>query len=264
MALLKFFFLLPLARAWTFRYTNATDHATIVHKTGILNCTKMDLAGGKLFSWDPEGSSLCITIFYDTKCEHGAGISCPWWKKNASTDFLAYQVYGDEQAATATISTAAPTPTSSSRTSTSSTSATSSPSVTASTTPAASTQSSSSSALSGGAIAGVVVGVVCAVLIIAALFFFFGRRGRKQAALANASNVPQGPYGSNAAGRPEADAPTSSKGISEKPGNSLDGGVRPLPGSRVLELAGQHQATELGNSAVHELDAPNENRPSRF
>lgn len=256
---------LPLVQAWTFRYTNATNNATILHEIGTLNCTEIDLAGGKLFSWDPEGAKLCVLIFYDAKCLRGAGYSCPFWKKLASRNFYGVKIIPNEETASVTISTAIRTSATSVATSaitTASTSSITTPIVTISSTPVAS-KSSSPPHLSGGAISGVVIGVFCAVLIIATIFFFCGRRQKQNAVLANQRNTPQGSYKTDKIGQVEADALMSSRVISEKPTDPYSVGFRPAPGSRFVELAGQDRTAELANRPLHELDTRNE-RPHHW
>lgn len=254
--------LAPVVNAWTFRYTNATNNATILHDTGKLNCTKIDLAGGKLFSWDPEGAKLCVSLYYDAKCVTRGGLGCNPWKRNASTNFYGVDIITDEQAETATVSTATSSPTS--RTSTASTSTTT-VTPTPTSTSAANDTSSSGSSLSGGAIAGIVIGVVSAVIMVAALFFFFGRRHRKKAALAHGQgDALQGPYGPDTSDRAETEGVTSSQGISEKQASSDGGAFRPAPGSRVVELAGQNRAAELAHSPLSELEDQSASPTHRF
>ncbi|KAJ5883827.1 uncharacterized protein N7473_010713 [Penicillium subrubescens] len=268
--------LIPLVDAWTFLYTNSTGNATILHDTGTDNCTSIDLAGGKFFSWDPEDSGLCISIYYDSSCKERGGLSCNAWSKNASTTFHGVQIYSESDSSSASVSTSTPTPTTSASSSTSTSTSTSTtlststpttPTSTATSTNSATAGSGSSSSISGGAIAGIVIGVVAAVAIIGGLFFYFGRRNRKNASTP-AGNQQSGPASGSMPGEPHGpyspQAPMLVAGYaqppytdnSDKAPNSSSGmsSVRPAPGSRVVELAGHDRAVELGNSPISELD----------
>ncbi|KAJ5577992.1 uncharacterized protein N7459_006956 [Penicillium hispanicum] len=256
---LSIFFFLPHVNAWTFLYTNTTDNATILHEKGTLGCTRVDLAGGKEFSWDPESSSFCISIYYDDSCTSRGGISCPTWKKNASTHFGSIEISTDDEASTASVSivTLAPISTSTATSSTASTPTTTTTSTTADS--PATAKSSSRPSLSGGAIAGIVIGAIAGVLIIAALCFFLSRRRRKNAAVITqqANSVPEGPYTPQTAtpGTPATSGP-SSMGILEKPPSSsiTPAAYRPAAGSRVVDLSGPERPSELGDNSISELD----------
>lgn len=71
--------LVPLVNAWTFRYTNATGATEIARGNEAQNCTDSPIGKQKLFSWDPEGSDLCVSIYRtpsvipgrDTRAVHG-------------------------------------------------------------------------------------------------------------------------------------------------------------------------------------------------
>lgn len=241
--------LLPLAQAWTFRYTNSDNEKTTIHGTDNLDCTDIDLPNGNDVSFHPQGTLPCLRLFNDAKCpedENGSfeyNSSCTaWeWTTNAHGNFSAIKVYvPGEPTATASMSTA---------TKTSATTGTSK-------SQSASSSSSSGLTLSGGAIAGIVVGLVCAFLIVAAIFFFLGRRKRK-AKLANQQNLPPAPYEPSPTEDKKADVVTSAKGISEKPADSHPAGVGLAPGSQPAELAGseQNRPAELATNLVHELDA---------
>ncbi|KAJ5082246.1 hypothetical protein N7532_011289 [Penicillium argentinense] len=239
---------IPLANAWTFLYTNATDNATIFHQTGTQNCTAIDLAKGKEFSWDPENSNLCISIYYDDTCMNRGGISCPAWKKNSSNNFHGIQIFTNDDAASASISPA-PTQTIFTSASLSSTST----SLTTGTSAAGTSAGSSTSSLSSGAIAGIAIGVVAAILLIGGLLFFIGRMNRKNAT--PESPAPKGPYKPTLADMQSAVPPhefAMGTGNSEKMPPSSRG--RPVPGSKVVELPGDYRTVELENSPVSEMD----------
>ncbi|KAJ6013418.1 hypothetical protein N7540_008009 [Penicillium herquei] len=272
-------FLIPLVQGWTFLYTNSSDQSTILEETGKLNCTKIQLAEDKLFTWDPEKSDLCISIYFDDSCDNRGGISCPFWKKNASTNFGSIAVFTNNEAASASVSTM--TVTSTASTSSSSSSSTtglsnSTISVVSSTSPitttswsAAATAASDSTSstksdsdLSGGTIAGIVIGAIAGVLIVAGLFFFFRRRNRKNATLANQQSgaTPQDPYDRHGSipGTATSFAATSPSTThpAEKESFSSSGvPIRPPPGSTMSELSGHTRPVELVNSPISELDA---------
>lgn len=260
---------IPLAHGWTFLYTNSSSQVTILEETGTRNCTKINQAGDKLFTWDPEKSNLCISLYYDSECKSRGGISCPYWKKTASTDFNAIEVFTDNEAVSASISTKTVTPEPTSSATTESSSSTTTTATAAATTSAAPTTSAaaenngsgSSSGLSGGAIAGIVIGAIAGVSIIAALFFFFGRRNRKNAAAANGStDTPdQGPYAR------QASVPgTATSYVATSPSTGLpayqdqvgvSSGGHPGSGSQMSELSSQARPAELVSSPLSELDA---------
>ncbi|KAJ5717362.1 hypothetical protein N7488_003008 [Penicillium malachiteum] len=270
--------LLPLVHGWTFLYTKSSGQSTILEETGKLNCTKIQLAEDKLFTWDPERSDLCISIYYDDSCDNRGGISCPFWKKNASTNFGSISVFTNNEAASASISTMTVTTTASTSSISSSSTSDSSNFTTSvvSTSPATTTSSTttaaaagdgtsstkSDSGLSGGAIAGIVIGAIAGVLIIAGLFFFFRRRNRKNDILANQQSGPtsQDPYSrqgsipgtatSFAVTSPSTTHPTEKEAFS-----STDVPIRPPPGSTMSELSGHTRPVELVNTPISELDA---------
>ncbi|KAJ5724398.1 hypothetical protein N7493_006126 [Penicillium malachiteum] len=271
--------LVPLVHGWTFLYTNSSGQSTILEETGKLNCTKIQLAEDKLFTWDPEKSHLCISIYYDDSCVNRGGISCPFWKKNASTNFGSISVFTNNEAASASISTMTVTTTASTSSSSSSSSTDSSntttsvvssvsPATTTSSTTAAAaasdstTSTKSDSGLSGGAIAGIVIGAIAGVLIIAGLLFFFRRKNRKNATLANQHSgpAPQDPYNrqgsipgtatSFAATSPSTTHPTEKEAFS-----SSGAPIRPPAGSTMSELSGHTRPVELVNTPISELDA---------
>ncbi|KAJ5456942.1 hypothetical protein N7530_012216 [Penicillium desertorum] len=234
---------LPLAHAWTFSYTNATDDTEIARGQESQNCTNSPLGKDKPFSWDPEGSSLCISIYRDTKCDSRAGYSCGAWRKSASNDFAAFdvklerEIISEDQSTTvlSTSSTSA-TPTSTSTSSSASptsASATATPTESAAASADSANSGSSSTALSGGAIAGIVIGVVAGVAIIVALVVIFMRKRNKKILAAANQHGGYGPH--------EADATGSS--ISDLP-----------PGSHVVELVGDEGSAELGSSPISEMD----------
>ncbi|KAJ5729216.1 uncharacterized protein N7483_003724 [Penicillium malachiteum] len=270
-------FLIPLVHGWTFLYTNSSGQSTILEETGKLNCTKIQLAEDKLFTWDPKKRDLCISIYYDESCDNRGGISCPFWKKNASTNFGSIAVFTNNEAASASVSTMTMTSTASTSSSSSSSttdlsnSTTSVVSFTSPVTPTSSTaapaaasdgtsSTKSDSGLSGGAIAGIVIGAIAGVLIIAALSFFFRRRNRKNATLANqqSGSMPQAPYGRPIPGTATSFAATSPSTThpAEKESFSSSGiPTRPPPGSTMSELSGHTRPVELVNTPISELDA---------
>ncbi|KAJ5528820.1 hypothetical protein N7527_002213 [Penicillium freii] len=260
--------LIPLVNAWTFGYTNATDATEIARGNEAQNCTDSPIGKQKLFTWDPEGSDLCVSIYRDTKCASRAGYSCGVWRKNASESFSAFDVLlerdidakhqGSTLDLTSTSTSATTSTSTSTSTSNSSSSSVSSTSASATATPTESavsagnvnSGSSSSPSLSGGAIAGVVVGVVAAVAIIVAFVVIFMRkRNKKNAAVAS----QHGGYGPH-----EADATRSSisgtTAVTEKGADSSARPFRPPPGSQVVELAGDERSAELGSSPISEMD----------
>ncbi|KAJ5658660.1 uncharacterized protein N7484_002309 [Penicillium longicatenatum] len=258
--LLYTLFLAPLAHGWTFRYTNSTSDTTILEETGSRNCTKIQLAKNKLFSWDPEGSNECISIYYDDNCETSGGYSCGFWKKTASHDFGSIDVSTSNKAASVSVITTTETATSTSSSSTTSTtgtpsaaSTTSTPSASSGTGSTAATTdgASSGSTLSGGAIAGIVVGVVAGILAIAGLFFILRRRNRKNAVTANPQSDPslQGPYGRQAS-VPETittfgPSSTSTAQPVEKSADSAP---------RVFEMPSRSPPVELVSTPINEMD----------
>ncbi|KAJ5312777.1 hypothetical protein N7508_003607 [Penicillium antarcticum] len=249
--------LLQLASAWTFRYTNKTDDTLILRGSDDKNCTVISLAEGKLFTYDPEGSDLCVSIYYDAECNSRAGYSCTSWRKNASASFFGADI-APERPAVSTSTTALPTfsttaPPSTSTSASVSESVTSTP--TSTTTPTDAVISESSSSLSGGAIAGIVIGVVAGLAIVAGLIFFFMRRNRKNNA---PPVVPPGSYGPH-----EAEATVSSfSGATEKMEDSSKRSFRPPTGSKVVELAGDVGTYELPNSPINEMDGRSATKPS--
>ncbi|KAJ5355935.1 hypothetical protein N7517_010544 [Penicillium concentricum] len=271
-------FLIPLANAWTFRTTNATGATEIARGEEEQQCTNSTIGKGKLFTWDPEGSDLCVSIYRDIECVSRAGYSCGIWRKNASEQFLAFDVLLESEinakhkTSTALISTS--TSATSSKSTSTSTSPTSSSSVAAASASATPTESSAASAvnansdptspsLSGGTIAGIVVGVIAAVAIIVAFIVVFMRKkNNKNAAAAN----QDGGFGPH-----EVDATESSMGgttVAEKAGNSIAEKeaesvrrFRPAPGSQVVELVGDEGSAELGSSPISEMDGTSAKRP---
>ncbi|CAI7582914.1 unnamed protein product [Penicillium discolor] len=252
--------LIPLVNAWTFRYTNATDATEIARGDEAQNCTNSPIGKEKLFTWDPEGSDLCVSIYRDTECDSRAGYSCSAWRRNASEAFAAFDVLLEREIdAKHQTSTLALTSTSTSATtSTSTSSSVSSTSASSTTTPTesavsagnANTSSSSSPSLSSGAIAGVVVGVVAAVAVIVAFVVIFMRkRNKKDSAVAN-QHGGYGPHEADATG-PSISGTTA---IAEKEADSAARPFRPPPGSQFVELAGDEGSAELGSSPISEMD----------
>ncbi|KAJ5987433.1 hypothetical protein N7451_011798 [Penicillium sp. IBT 35674x] len=264
--LLYTLFLAPLAHGWTFRYTNSTGDTTILEETGSRNCTKIQLAKNKLFSWDPEGSNECISIYYDDNCETSGGYSCAFWKKSASHDFGSIDVSTSNKAASVSVITTTETATSTSSSSLTSTTGTSSTASTSSTPSASSTttsiaattnSTSSSSTLSGGAIAGIVVGVLAGILAIAAILFIIRRRNRKNAAAPNlqSDSSLQGPYGRQAS-VPETittfgPSSTSTAHPVEKSADSAP---------RVYEMPSRSPPVELVSTPINEMDGQSGNK----
>ncbi|KAJ5496503.1 hypothetical protein N7463_008490 [Penicillium fimorum] len=267
-------FLIPLANAWTFRTTNATGATEIARGDENQQCTNATIGKGKLFTWDPEGSKLCVSIYRDTECDSRAGYSCGIWRKNASEQFLAFDVLLENEIEAKHKTSTALISTSTSATSSKAISTSSSSSVTAASASATPTESSAASAvnansgsssltLSGGAIAGIVVGVIAAVAIIVAFVFVFMRKKNKKNAAAANQDGGLGPH--------EADATESSMGgttVAETAGNSIAEKeaesvrpFRPVPGSQVVELAGDEGSAELGSSPISEMDGTSVKQP---
>ncbi|KAJ5807344.1 hypothetical protein N7447_010800 [Penicillium robsamsonii] len=265
-------FLIPLANAWTFRTTNATGATEIARGEEERQCTNATIGKGKLFTWDPEGSDLCVSIYRDIECDSRAGYACATWRKNASEQFLAFDILPESEieakhrTSTALMSTSTSS-TSSKPTSSSSSAAAASASATPTESRAASADNSnsgsSSPALSGGAIAGIVIGAIAGVAIIVAFVFIFMRKKNKKNAAAANRDGGFGPH--------EADATESSMGgttVAEKTGDSIAEKeaesvrpFRPVPGSQVVELAGDEGSAELGSSPISEMDGTSAKRP---
>ncbi|KAJ5342376.1 hypothetical protein N7541_011500 [Penicillium brevicompactum] len=253
---IAFVFLLPLANSWTFRYTNETNETEIIRGNEERNCTIANISEEKLFTWDPEGSKQCVSIYRDTACDSMGGYSCTAWRKNASRTFMAFDIMPENlilsKDQTSTIASTSTAPSTSAFTSTTSTSSVSVSSNTPTSSPsnaaaAGTTTSGSSAGLSGGAIAGIVIGVVAAVAILIGLVVFFLKRQTKQDKTGPV--VQPGGYGPH-----EADGTGSSMSgtTAKEPLTSL--GFRPVPGSRFVELKGDEGSTELGSSPISELD----------
>ncbi|OQE45070.1 hypothetical protein PENCOP_c002G07002 [Penicillium coprophilum] len=268
-------FLIPLANAWTFRTTNATGATEIARGKQEQQCSNATIGKGKLFTWDPEGSDLCVSIYRDIGCDSRAGYSCGIWRKNASEQFLAFDVLVesdiDAKHKTSTLALTATTTTATTSKSTPTSSSSSLHAASASTTPTGSSTASglnassgsSGSSLSGGAIAGIVVGVVAAIAIIVVFIVIFMRKKSKKNAAAVHRDGGYGPH--------EADATESSMGgttVAEKAGNSIAEKeaesvrrFRPAPGSQVVELVGDEGSAELGSSPISEMDGTSAKRP---
>jgi hypothetical protein len=243
----------PLVNAWTFRYTNMTDETIITRGNEERNCTIANIAAEKLFTFDPEGTNQCVSIYRDTTCDSMGGYSCTSWRKNASRTFMAFDIMPENliiaKSQTSTMaSTSTPTSTSASSStaaSTSISSAASSPTITPSDAAATATDGGSSTGLSGGAIAGVVIGVVAAVAIVVGLVILFLKRKNKK----NAPTTAPGGYGPH-----EADATGSSMSGTTVKEPLASVGFRPAPGSKLVELKGDEGSAELGSSPISELD----------
>ncbi|KAK2749628.1 hypothetical protein FQN57_005850 [Myotisia sp. PD_48] len=66
--------------AWTFRWEDPTNTTIIDHGSGYRACTKMHLAMGAEYKWDPESSAFCVNFFMDEECTSRViGWSCPIW-----------------------------------------------------------------------------------------------------------------------------------------------------------------------------------------
>ncbi|KAJ6147584.1 hypothetical protein N7497_009566 [Penicillium chrysogenum] len=194
---------LPLAHAWTFSYTNATDDTEIARGQKAQNCTN----------------------------------SPP--RKSASDDFSAFdvklerEIISEDQSTTvvSTSSTSATSTSTSSSASPTSASATATPTESAAASADSADSGSSNTALSGGAIAGVVVGVVAGVAIIVALVVIFMRKRNKKILAAANQHGGYGPH--------EADA----TGSSTSPGSHVvelvgDEGSAELGSSPISEMDG--------------------------
>ncbi|OQE10511.1 hypothetical protein PENVUL_c004G08974 [Penicillium vulpinum] len=283
-------FLIPLVDAWTFRTTNATGATEISRGEEEQQCTNATIGNGKLFTWDPEGSKLCVSIYRDTDCDSRAGYSCTLWRKNASDEFLAFDVLleGEIEAkhktstlavtstsTSATESTPTSTSTSTSKSSSSSTSTPASTSAStsstvspasASATPTESTAVSvgnaNNSSLSGGAIAGIVVGVVAAVAIVVAFIFVFLRKKNKKNTAVSNQHGGYGPLEVDATGSSRSGtmvAENASNPIVEKEADSVHP-FRSSPRSHVVELIGDGGSAELGSHQISEMDGTSANR----
>ncbi|KAJ5804455.1 uncharacterized protein N7518_000758 [Penicillium psychrosexuale] len=253
-------FLIPLVNGWTFRYTNATNATEIARGQDSQNCTNSPIGKEKLFTWDPEGSSLCVSIYRDLKCDSRAGYACGIWRKNASEAFAAFDVLPEtdidakHQTSTLAVSTSTSATTSiSTSSSVSSGLVSATPTESTAVSIANSDSGSSGPSLSGGAIAGIVVGVVAAVAIIVTFaVVLIRKRNKKNAAVAN----QHGGYGPH-----EADATRSSisgtTAVVEKAADSAVRPFRPPPGSKIVELVGGEVSAELGSSPISEMDGNN-------
>ncbi|KAJ5558206.1 hypothetical protein N7461_002178 [Penicillium sp. DV-2018c] len=261
----------PLVSAWTFRTTAPDNTTDIARGEAIQACTNATIGKDRLFTWDPEGSNLCVSIYRDTDCTSRAGYACDIWRKNASAPFVAFDVMLESEIVAKSLSAAY------SATHTTTTTASSGPTASGSVRPVPATTTdsaagatsdpaaaaagedggSSGSGLSGGAIAGVVIGVIAGVAIIVALAVFFMKRKNKKSAPITAEHGGYGPH--------EADATNSSISgttvIAEKGGDSAVRAFRPPPGSRVVELAGDQGTAELGSSPVSEMSGQSSVKP---
>ncbi|EAW12894.1 uncharacterized protein ACLA_013290 [Aspergillus clavatus NRRL 1] len=271
----------PLSTAWTLTWRNSTKGATVVHETGSQNCTQIWHQKGQQFSWDPEGE-WCLHFYKDVACTTVGGWSCDGriWRKDASRDLPAYDVYAmPPDSVSVNFPSTSTTSSSTTSSAVTTTTTTSSSSRTTTTTPASTTATatpispattetpkSTNTALSGGAIAGIVVGAVAAIAILAALFFCLGRRNRRAKraddpapASASASApattqllLPGSPLGLGSA--PAYTYPADKMELAETEIPHAHG-RRPYPGSRFVELAGDGPGAELSNSRqVQELD----------
>ncbi|CAI7659141.1 unnamed protein product [Penicillium glandicola] len=263
--LLHAIFLVPVVNAWTFRYTNGTGATEIDRGDEAQNCTTSPIGKEKLFTWDPEGSDLCVSIYRDIDCDSRAGYSCTAWRKNASEAFSAYDVLLETEieakhetstlavsTSTSTSSLTSSSTSTSTLTSTSTSSSSSVSSASASTTPTESIVSASSSnsgsssspSLSGGAIAGVVIGVVAGVAIVVAFIVVFMKKRNKKNAVVDNQPGGYGPHEADATG-----SSVSGTTVVEKGGESA---VRPFSprSARVVELAGDEGSAELGSSPI--------------
>jgi hypothetical protein len=250
----------PLVNAWTFLTTSPDNITEIARGEAYQACTNATIGQERLFTWDPEGSHLCVSIYRDTDCTSRGGYSCPIWRKNASAPFAAFDIMLESQIIAKSLSSAysathttTPTP---------KPTATSVRSVSATPTdPAAAAASddggSSGSSLSGGAIAGVVIGVIAGVAIIVVLVFFYIRRNSKKNAPVTVEHGGYGPH--------EADATNSSISgttvTAEKGGDPAMRAFRPPPGARVVELVGDEGSAELGSSPISEMDGHSSVKP---
>lgn len=248
---------IPLVNAWTFRYTNKTEESEIIVGSGEQNCTVGNIAGGKEFSYNPGGASdLCVSLYRDKSCTSRGGYSCTVWQRNASRNFMAFDVKSEKvilsEDQTSTMTSTSMTSTSTSISTTSSPTTTPTPSDAA-----AAGNANSGSGLSGGAIAGVIIGVVAAVAIIVGLVVFFMKRQKKQTP-APPTTGSYGPHeggatGSVMSGTTAQDQMSPIGGFSEAAQKQR---FMELPGqSATSELGGSQTLTsELGNNSISELD----------
>ncbi|KAJ5782323.1 hypothetical protein N7457_004097 [Penicillium paradoxum] len=254
----------PLVNAWTFRYTNVTNATEIARGDEPQNCTNSPIGQDRLFTWDPEGSDLCVSIYRDTDCISRGGYACGIWRKNASAPFSAFDVMLESEiVAKSRASESSLTQTSTSSSTPTSTFVTSVSASVTPTPPAAASNadggSSGGSSLSGGAIAGVVIGVVAGVLIIVGLVVFYMKKKNKPKPPVDSQDGGYGPHEVDATG-----SSTSGTTAVEKDGSlSAVRAFRPPPGSRVVELAGDEGTAELGSSPISEMDAQSQKKFDR-
>ncbi|RAK96621.1 uncharacterized protein BO80DRAFT_468417 [Aspergillus ibericus CBS 121593] len=269
--------LISSTTSWTLTTRNSTTGATIIHETAPQPCTPIHHQQGYEFSFDPEGS-WCLDFWSEATCQTRIGWSCDGqvWRKVASKDIDAFDVYVMPNESTST-STSTSTGVSGSTgvvvDASASASATGSgdrnATATATGTGTAATQqadengavnseSQSGSKISGGAIAGVVVGVVAGVAVLGMLgFLLWRRRGQKRVDAGDGAG--QGTHGSPESGpRGELDAEGVVAGqkpvVSEVQKGHAELYHDAHSGMKRAELSGQGASAELGGHQVAELD----------
>ncbi|CAI7666648.1 unnamed protein product [Penicillium manginii] len=236
---------IPLAQAWTFLYTNATNNATILHQSGTVNCTQIDLAKGKEFSWDPEDVDVCISIYYDKSCTSRGGLSCNAWKKDSGNNYQSIQIFTNDEDASGSSSTSS-IPTSATMSSTTAVSPTIPATNTSTADVSSSNSSSSKPSFSGGTIAGIVIGVIAAAFIIGAFLL------RNRRTISPRSAPVSSPYKPTLSDMQAAMPPHEFAFASSEKTLPPSRG-RPVPGSKLVELPGSLQRAELGNSPMSEM-----------
>lgn len=236
--------------AWAFLWTNASNESSIAHGSGNQGCTPMSLAQGKVFDWDPEGSSYCVSIQKNSECTEEGGFFCTPRNQQASRDFPAFLVKTLEELQ-ASQASASSTPTATSSSTSETAGAQTSSTNTASDTPT--DNSSSSSSLSGGAIAGIVVGVVAGVAIVAGICYFCYRKGRK--ASMSAAAAPEA-----ATEKPKENPPTTSPVPANSKVAPEEQQTIPPTGTKVVELAGNNISELADNNQISELEGSNKLR----
>ncbi|KAH8434006.1 EGFR-like transmembrane domain-containing protein [Aspergillus melleus] len=274
------------AHSWTFVWRNESG-PNVVHESKPAKCVRIYHEKGEEFSWDPEGA-WCLRIWGEAACENMIGWECEHtqWRKSASRNLSAYDVYvmpKDVQeefiTETRTSSSSSETGTTSDRqasTTADSSSATRTGVSTPTPTPTSDADSDDDSgggSLSGGAIAGIVIGAVAGVSVLATLFFLWGRRKPRSIDESGAGvasdTAPQETHAGSRSGHPPGSGYGYSHGGATGSSNgpqmteattlvaSSDGASRYADGAQAyrppgtglpVELPGEMGGVELSNS----------------